>query len=92
MPDVPTVAEGGLPGYSVTNWVGVLLPGSASPALVERLNKDVVAAIKSKEIGAKLEAQGFEIVGGTAASFDHFVQREIGQWTAVVKKAGITQL
>ena len=92
MPDVPTVAESGLSGYSVTNWVGVLVPGAASPAVVERINKDMVAAITSKEIGAKLEAQGFEIVGGSAASFDRFVQQEIGQWTAVVKKAGITQL
>jgi tripartite-type tricarboxylate transporter receptor subunit TctC len=92
MPDVPTVAEAGLPGYSVTNWVGALVPGAAAPAVVDRLNRDLVAAIKSKDIAGKLEAQGFEIVGGAATAFDRFVQQEIGQWTAVVKKAGITQL
>ena len=60
--------------------------------MVDRLNPDRVAAIRSKDIAPKLEAQGFEIVGGSATGFGRFVQQEIGQWTAVVKKAGITQL
>ena len=92
IPDVPTVGESGVPGYSVSNWVGVLVPAAMPAGLVDRLNVSINASLKAPEVAARLEAQGFEIVGGSAARFEQFVLREIGQWTAVVKKAGITQL
>jgi tripartite-type tricarboxylate transporter receptor subunit TctC len=92
IPDVPTVSESGIPGYSVSNWVGVLAPAGLSAALVQRLNADINASLKGGDTGTRLEAQGFELVGGDAAKFDQFISHEIRQWTAVVKKAGITSL
>jgi tripartite-type tricarboxylate transporter receptor subunit TctC len=89
VPDVPTIAEAGVPGYDVTVWYGILATGRTPKAVVDKLNQGFVAALQSPDVRQQLTAMGLEPVGNPAAQFAATIRAEIAQWAKVVKQAGI---
>lgn len=88
-PQVPTMAEAGLPGYVAGNWYGLLAPAGTPRAIVEALNTRVNAALQRDETRERLIAQGFEPAGGSAEAFARFIRSEIRDYAALVKSAGL---
>ena len=76
MPDVPTMQESGFKGYDLINWFGLWLPAGASPAIVDRLHKEVVKALAQPEVIRQFDIQGLEGVGCSPAEFLKFAQKE----------------
>ena len=89
-PDLPTIAESGIPGFEVNQWSGLLAPAGTPPAYVQKLYEVVSMALKEPDVKAGLTAQGFEPVGSTPAEFGAYIKSEITKWTAVIRKARIT--
>jgi tripartite-type tricarboxylate transporter receptor subunit TctC len=89
VPDIPTVAESGLPGFDVETWFGMLAPAKTPSAIIARVHEGVVAALKKVEIREKLTSQGYQIVANTPAEFGRVVTQETEKWVKVVKLAGI---
>jgi len=89
LPDVPTMVEQGFANFVTDNMNGVFLPAGASPALVNRLHADILKALATPELRERLQSQGLEPVGDTPQAFAAYVKQQIGQWTKVVKDAGI---
>jgi len=85
-PEIPTVAEAGLPGYVVTGWFGLLAPAHAPPAIVERLNAEINRVLPS--LRDRYAELGTELVGGTPAEFGAFIKSELAKWAQVVKASG----
>ena len=89
LPDVPTIAEAGVPGFEVSNWWGILAPaGTPEPAL-DRLYKEIAAILDSPETRKRFELEGAEVVRLKPQEFATFVTQETEKWTRVVKEAGI---
>ncbi len=89
LPETPTVAEAGVPGYEVNVWFGMQLPGNTPPAVVNKINRDMVTLLKDPEIVQRFRNQGVEVVASTPAEFGRLVSREITKWTQLIKDAGI---
>jgi len=87
-PEVPTLAESGLPGYEVGSWQGVFAPAGVPPAIVARLNTEIVKIINMPDVQKKIIELGAEPVGDTAEQFGAFVKTEVVKWGDVVKKSG----
>ena len=85
LPDVPTVSEQGVPGFESVAWWGVVAPSGTPPAIIAKLNAELVKALKMPEVAEKLSAQGMEIVGSKPEVLQSFVQSEITRWAKVVK-------
>jgi tripartite-type tricarboxylate transporter receptor subunit TctC len=90
LPDVPTVAEAGVPGYEATNWWGFLAPAGTPAAIVERLHQEVVAVQASAETKRRFETEGAEALQMSPAEFGAFIAAETAKWARVVKEAGIS--
>ena len=90
MPEVPTIAEQGYPGFDVNYWLGLMGPAKLPAAVVRRINDEVNIAIKAAEVREQFIFNGFEPTGGTPDEFAALVKREIKEWVDVVKKTGIT--
>ena len=88
-PDLPTVAESGVPGFEVTTWTGVSAPAKLPRAIVDKLNADINRALKSPDLHAQLTSQGADPVGTTPEQYAAFVQEEIVKWGKVIRAAGI---
>lgn len=88
-PDAPPVAAAGLQGFEASSWQGVLVPTKTPRPIVDRLHKEIVAALRSPEIERRLLADGSEIGGGSPEEFGAYIRNEIAKWTRVVKEAGI---
>jgi len=89
MPDIPTVAESGVPGYDVSNWFGVSAPAKTPRVIIDRLNSEIVRALNAPDLRERLTSQGGDPVGNTPEQFTAFVQNEIVKWAKVIKAAGI---
>ena len=89
-PDVPTLAESGMPGFEVGAWQGVMAPAGTPPAVVTRLNAEIVAALKTPAVRERLALQGAEPLGSTPAEYGDYVQKELRRWAGVVKATGVT--
>jgi tripartite-type tricarboxylate transporter receptor subunit TctC len=89
LPDVPTLAESGFPGFDVTLWYGLIGPKGLSPAIVARLNAEVNRVLGHKEAIEKLEADGAAPAGGSSEQFHAIIKREIDMWHAIVTKIGV---
>ena len=85
LPDVPTVAEQGVPGFESVAWWGVVAPAGTPPAIIARLNDELVKALKTPEVAEKLSAQGMDVVGSKPEALQILVQSEITRWSKVVK-------
>jgi len=86
LPNVPTVAESGFPGFEAYNWIGVFAPAGTPRAAIARLHDAFVAALREADVRPKLTAVGFEIVGSTPEELDHFVRREFEHWDKFVRE------
>ncbi len=87
-PEIPTIAEAGVPGYETTAWGGLVVPVGTPPAIVQKLNAEVNRALKSPSLKERYAAIDAEPVGGTPAEFAAFVKSETVKWADVVKKSG----
>jgi len=89
LPDVPTIAEGALPGYEVATWFGVVGPGAMPKSIVDRLNEAVTGIVKESATSRYLASQGLEPTTSTPQEFAEFFRREIPKFAVIVKAAGI---
>jgi tripartite-type tricarboxylate transporter receptor subunit TctC len=87
LPDMPTIAEAGVPGYEATGWYGVLVPSGTPPAIIGRLNAEFDKAMQSAETRERLAANGYDSASGTPAQFGQYIKAEIVKWAGVVKSA-----
>jgi tripartite-type tricarboxylate transporter receptor subunit TctC len=88
-PDLPTIAEAGVPGYEVTLWYGILAPAGTPASVVEKLNRTLVQAIDTPDMRKRMAAEGADPTPATPDEFRAFIKSEIGRWTAVMKASGI---
>jgi tripartite-type tricarboxylate transporter receptor subunit TctC len=88
-PEMPTIAESGVPGYEVTTWYGVSAPAKTPRAIVDRLHSEILRALKSPDLNARLKDQGAEPNGNSPEEATAYVQNEINKWAKVIKAAGI---
>jgi tripartite-type tricarboxylate transporter receptor subunit TctC len=89
LPELPTVAESGVPGFEVINWFGMTAPARLPTPLTQRIHAEITTALKSPEVADKLTAEGAEIVAGTPQHFREFIRGDIAKWAKVVKAAGM---
>ena len=89
-PDVPTLAESGMPGFEVGAWQGVMVPTGTPPAVVEQLNVEIMKALKSPDVRERLALQGAEPLGSTPSEYGAYVKKELARWAGVVKATGVT--
>jgi tripartite-type tricarboxylate transporter receptor subunit TctC len=89
LPDVPTMAEAGVPGFEQTVWFGLFAPAGTPEAVIKRLHQDFTAALQDPEVTGKLVGAGFEPVGSTPQELGNFVRREYDKWAKFVKEAKI---
>jgi len=89
LPDIPTLAETGVPGYEAYSWVGIVAPAKTPKAIVTRLNQEIVDILKQKDVAEKLNQQGALPVGDTPEQFGAYIKAEIDKWGAVVRAANI---
>jgi len=89
LPDVPTLEELGLKGFEMTNWYGLMAPGSTPRALINQINADVNRVLKEPAIREKLQAVGTDIGGGTPEEFDAFLRTELAKYARLVKATGV---
>jgi len=87
--DVPTVAEGGVPGYESLQWYGLLAPTGTPKEIIARLNREAIAVLRNPDIMTRLANDGTEIVAGTPEEFGAYIRAETDKWAKVVKAAGI---
>jgi len=88
IPQVPTIAESGLPGFEVVGWYGVLAPARTPHPIVARLHNELVKILQTQDIRDRLLSEGAEPVGNTPAEFTAFIKTDIGRWAKVIKAAG----
>jgi tripartite-type tricarboxylate transporter receptor subunit TctC len=88
-PGIPTIAESGIPGFSVTSWFGVAAPARTPRPIVERLHGEFVRALNSPDLSERIKGMGADPVGNTPEQYTAFVQNEIAKWGKVIKAAGI---
>jgi tripartite-type tricarboxylate transporter receptor subunit TctC len=91
LPDVPTVAEQGYPGFDAGTWYGLLVPAGTPPEVVARLNAAGNAALKSPAILERVQQEGGVVLGGTSAAFTEKLQRDNTKWSKVIQEAGLHQ-
>jgi tripartite-type tricarboxylate transporter receptor subunit TctC len=90
MPDVPTIAEAGVPGYESINWYGLLAPAKTPEPIIQRLHAEVVKALALPEMKAHIAADGAEPVGSTPEEFSERIRTDMDKWAATARAAGIT--
>jgi tripartite-type tricarboxylate transporter receptor subunit TctC len=88
-PNVPTVAESGLPGYQADAWYGVLAPAKTPPEIVARLNREIVAILQSDEVRKRLAAEGAEVAASTPEKFAQQMKSEIAKWAKVTSRLNL---
>src|SRR3954469_16835617 len=91
LPDVPTVAESGVPGYDVVLWHGLIGPKGLPRAVVDRISAEATKALKLKDTGEQLQSDGVAPAGGTPEQFAAQIRKEIGMWRKVAADAGVKQ-
>jgi tripartite-type tricarboxylate transporter receptor subunit TctC len=89
LPEVPTIAEAGVPGYDVTVWYGIFATGRTPKPVLDKIHAGFVKAIHSADVGQQLGAMGLDPVGNSSAEFSKSIKEEIARWTNVAKKAGV---
>jgi tripartite-type tricarboxylate transporter receptor subunit TctC len=90
LPDVPTVAEGGVRGYDATSWYGLMAPSQTPPAIVAKLGEQSVKALSDSQLKERLAGQGIEAAAGGVEEFSAYIASEIPKWAKVIKAAAIS--
>jgi tripartite-type tricarboxylate transporter receptor subunit TctC len=86
LPDVPTIAEAGVPGYEATNWYGLIAPAKTPKPAIARFNKDLVAALTASDVVAQLNARGIDAAPGSPTEFTQYVRAEEKRWVPIIRK------
>lgn len=89
LPDVPTVAESGFPGFEERSWVGYFAPARTPAAIVARLNREINQALAHTEVKSRFIAQGMELHPGSVADFAQHVRAEVAMWAKIIKTTGV---
>jgi tripartite-type tricarboxylate transporter receptor subunit TctC len=87
-PDIPTVAEAGLPGFEYVGWYGVLAPAGTPQPVIDRLHAEFVQIVRAPDMRERLLADGAEPVGNTPAQFEAYLKTELARWTRIIKEVG----
>lgn len=90
LPDVPTIAESGVPGFSVESWQGILAPASTPKDIVKKINRDTLAILENPDFKKQIEAMGYGVSSGSADQFSASLADELKRYTQVIKEAKIT--
>ena len=90
MPDMPTIAESGLPGFEALAWNGVLVPSGTPRPIIDRLNREMNTALKSPDVRQKLVDAGLDPVGGKPEEFARLIRSESDKWAPIIKRTGAT--
>jgi tripartite-type tricarboxylate transporter receptor subunit TctC len=90
LPDVPTVAEAGVPGYEAIEWNGVMVPAGTPPAVVRRIHQALSKALATPAMKERIVGVGAEVVGSSPEEFTAFIKSEFSAWAKVIKETGIT--
>ena len=90
LPEVPTIAEAGLPGYEATPWFGVLAPSGTPKEIIDRLNSEIVAILGVPAVKGRLFEQGAEPVGDTPEHFAEVIKTDLTKWASLIEKVGIS--
>lgn len=88
LPDVPTIAESGYPGFSISTWYGVWAPAGTPAAIVQKLSGEIAAIVRQPDVRAQFEKLGAEPVGNSPAEFSAFTKAELTKWAGIVKASG----
>jgi tripartite-type tricarboxylate transporter receptor subunit TctC len=89
LPEVPTIAEAGVPGYETINWFGLVAPAGTPPAIIERLHREITAVQDLPEVQKQFDADGATVMRMTPAEFGDYMVADMNKWERVVKDAGI---
>jgi tripartite-type tricarboxylate transporter receptor subunit TctC len=89
LPDLPTIAEAGVPGYESTIWLGIMAPAGTPKPVVDKLNAEINKVIGKPEVRAAWDKQGAVALTMTPAQFDTYLRKDIDKWAGVVKAAGL---
>jgi tripartite-type tricarboxylate transporter receptor subunit TctC len=89
LPDVPTIAEGGVPGYEMANWWGIVAPAGTEQAIVDKLSSEIAGVLSMPETQKVFSSEGAEVVQKAGAAFGSFIESELVKWQRVVKEAKI---
>ncbi|MGE5116946.1 MAG: Bug family tripartite tricarboxylate transporter substrate binding protein [Betaproteobacteria bacterium] len=89
LPEVPTLAEQGLPGFEALAWNGLFAPAATPAALIERINADINAALRESDVREAFARQGLIVGGGSPAEFKALIERDAKKWGAIITRAGI---
>ncbi len=89
IPDVPTVAESGYPGFEAVAWHSVLAPAKTPPAIIQLLNKELQEVLKDPEVKDRLQSYGLEIIGGSPKEFADYIRTEIIKWKKIIQESQI---
>jgi len=90
IPEFPTIAESGFPGFEAVSWFGLLAPAGTPPAIVMKLNQETVKVLGQADLRAKFAQMGLDTVGTTPGELGATIKSDIAKWTKVIKEAGIT--
>jgi tripartite-type tricarboxylate transporter receptor subunit TctC len=88
-PDVPTIAEAGVPGYEAVQWYGMVAPTNTPREIITRLNRDMLAILEMPDVRAKFAADGGDPAGSSPEEFARYIRSETDKWQKVAKSAGI---
>ena len=89
LPDVPTIAEAGLPGFEAIGWNGILGPAATARATIDRLHREIVDALRTPDVLAQLTAQAIEPVGSSPEEFAKVIRADVAKWSQVLRRAGV---
>ena len=88
MPELPTIAESGLPGFDANNWYGVVVPVKTSKAIIARLNAEITKALSAQDLKDLFLTQGLDPAPGTPEQFGAYIKSETAKWGKIIKASG----
>jgi tripartite-type tricarboxylate transporter receptor subunit TctC len=88
-PDVPTIAESGLPGYEQSAWHGLLAPAATPQSIIARLHSEVLRVLRSQDVVDRFAVQGIEVIGSAPAEFAVFIKQDVAKYEKLIRTAGI---
>jgi tripartite-type tricarboxylate transporter receptor subunit TctC len=91
LPDLPTMAESGMPGFAVANWSGLLAPAGLDPKIVKKLHDEIVAVLATPEMKEKVKTLGYDLIESTPQEFSEDLDADIKRWGPVAQSAGIVK-
>ena len=89
LPDIPAIAESGYPGFEALAWNGIMVPAATPKTIIAKLNAEIDAILKQPDVVAKMNAAGFDLIGGTPEDLGNLIRRETETWAPVIRKLGL---